>query len=1089
MDDTRFEVLEQLNAQVDVWIDQEEFDLVLNTFKCSPPETRTDPRDQKDFNDCLEKAFPENYCTFILDKEWDDLLNVTFPPLIEFRFPNNSWKPFFKDDSTLEKKWVWFFWAKLIRAKIQQKGSDCYFSRLDQLVVFLERNQPVVKQNSAQTKLAVIYLLEMAASGLGADQRSFAERARRILRERFKEIQKDKFFFNFYDLLARYTIGVGFLHDGQGRKAISEFNVIIKKLSELCAKKGDPNQSVSAPNWTDYVNKRHGCDVLYLPAVLGRASIETKLQLAYHALETIKDYWKTPQSAYLTAKKECLLAEANRLMDNGKTSKTNLESAAEILFENCQTSSPLTLPTKWEDRFKQINTVCEQKWGNIQGRLFDIYVALHLDKLKEDSTNSDLSESLESICKIFSMYWEASKWQDTNRVGYFQLVAAYLSWIAKKIKPDGNETANEKFSLIATKIYKDNQHFLNPDNQNNEVENSDSQDDCPYCSNLGIKLERLGPSHYLGFVKDLQNFYREFKIKNDSIRFRERLFELEKKHKEDSAYRKREMAMDHLEAPPDWCKECIGGETTPGMTSFSGLLNCANFHEKKNDAHSEHGRALPLSSKHYEHLMDHWDKRFLNHLESESVHLPRCKALHLIGLQRWNSTSPAIGRSLGGGYLIYHTNNKGQVDLGVAVDPGFDFVRNLFHLGFSLSDIDVVLLSHAHLDHIRDFESLVTLCLELNKRHPDKVKRRLHTIMTLGVYHRLSHIFDSAGLREFVEPYILDIEKEIRPKFIEPYIDKLKYYQPFLKPNENNSKPEINPNSHRFVFQEKLCRQEANTDRGRFRFLAKTPSESNNDKGLHLSITATRAYHNDFSEYSDSFGFKIKISVAGREADACTIGYTGDTSWSPDIIDQYKKCDALLVHIGSLIDREKDICFDDYKEDGQKCWDLIKNKNHPYLFGLLRFLTEIAGQRSAENGKVPLVLLSEFGEELRGRIRLDLYNRLSTHYNRKDALRKISLLPLDVGLDVILGIDDESKDERSYNRLRTLLKENAPPFLVKCVVCEEFVVLQQVDFETYGHDEALYCVCKACSRSTPQNVLQVKLRDLYEVAHPLLSYY
>ena len=181
--------------------------------------------------------------------------------------------------------------------------------------------------------------------------------------------------------------------------------------------------------------------------------------------------------------------------------------------------------------------------------------------------------------------------------------------------------------------------------------------------------------------------------------------------------------------------------------------------------------------------MDHWDKRFLNHLEIESVHFPRCKALHLLGLQRWNSTSPAIGRSLGGGYLIYHTHNKGQVDLGVAVDPGFDFVRNLFHLGFSLSDIDVVLLSHAHLDHIRDFESLVTLCLELNKRHPDKVKRRLHTIMTLGVYRRLSHIFDSTGLREFVEPYILDIEKEITPKFIEPYIDELEYYNAFLNPS------------------------------------------------------------------------------------------------------------------------------------------------------------------------------------------------------------------------------------------------------------------------------------------------------------------
>ena len=569
--------------------------------------------------------------------------------------------------------------------------------------------------------------------------------------------------------------------------------------------------------------------------------------------------------------------------------------------------------------------------------------------------------------------------------------------------------------------------------------------------------------------------------------------------------------MDHLGVPPDWCKKCIGGETTPGMTSFSGLLNCAdpcekssplraffsgllnvaNFHEKKNDNHSEQGRALPLSSKHYEHLMDHWDKRFLNHLEIESVHFPRCKALHLLGLQRWNSTSPAIGRSLGGGYLIYHTNKKGQVDLGVAVDPGFDFVRNLFHLGFSLSDIDVVLLSHAHLDHIRDFESLVTLCLELNKRHPDKVKRRLHTIMTLGVYRRLSHIFDSTGLREFVEPYILDIEKEITPKFIEPYIDELEYYNAFLNPNENNPKPVVNPNSHKFVFEEV---QGSNPDRGRFRSLAEDHSDSKSD--LRLSITATRAYHNDFSEYADGFGFKVEISAAGSGADTCTIGYTGDTSWSPDIIEQYKNCNALIIHIGSLIDREKDMPFDAYKENEEACWNLIKEKNHPYLFGLLQFLTEIA--RPEFTGKVPLVLLSEFGEELRGRIRLDLCMRLSDHYNGENSRRKIPLLPLDVGLDVILSIDEKpegkSKDEslnfheRTCTNLRVLLKKNDPPFLVKCVVCEEFVVLQQVDFETYGHDEALYCVCNACCRSTPQNVLQDKLRDLYEVARPIQSY-
>lgn len=245
------------------------------------------------------------------------------------------------------------------------------------------------------------------------------------------------------------------------------------------------------------------------------------------------------------------------------------------------------------------------------------------------------------------------------------------------------------------------------------------------------------------------------------------------------------------------------------------------------------------------------------------------------------------------------------------------------------------------------------------------------------------------------------------------------------------------------------------------------PSEFENKAELHLSVTATRAYHNDFSEYSDSFGFKIAISDNNRIIG--TIGYTGDTSWSPDIIEQYKNCNALLIHIGSLIDHNKK-SFEDYKES-KDCWNLVREKNHPYLFGLLQFLTEIA--KSDPSVEAPLVLLSEFGEELRGRIRLDLLTRLSDHYSCEDTQKKIPLLPLDVGLDIILKHKPEN---------------NSPSFKVKCLICDIFVRHKQVDFETYGHDEALYCVCKTCRRSTPHNVLQDRLRDLYEVARPLQSF-
>ena len=81
---------------------------------------------------------------------------------------------------------------------------------------------------------------------------------------------------------------------------------------------------------------------------------------------------------------------------------------------------------------------------------------------------------------------------------------------------------------------------------------------------------------------------------------------------------------------------------------------------------------------------------------------------------------------------------------------------------------------------------------------------------------------------------------------------------------------------------------------------------------------------------------------------------------------------------------------------------------------------------------------------------------------------RFNILPVDVGLDVLLFKRD--KDGQS--------EINCPS--VWCIQCRKFVPLDQVDFETYGYDEALYCVCKTCRKSTPINVLQDSLRSLYE---------
>ena len=84
-------------------------------------------------------------------------------------------------------------------------------------------------------------------------------------------------------------------------------------------------------------------------------------------------------------------------------------------------------------------------------------------------------------------------------------------------------------------------------------------------------------------------------------------------------------------------------------------------------------------------------------------------------------------------------------------------------MGFSLMDVDIVLISHAHPDHLWDFESMVQLLHELQvKTH--KI-HQLNVVLTLGSYHRLSHIINNPGLRRFINPLVIDIRKEIEPDF------------------------------------------------------------------------------------------------------------------------------------------------------------------------------------------------------------------------------------------------------------------------------------------------------------------------------------
>lgn len=110
-------------------------------------------------------------------------------------------------------------------------------------------------------------------------------------------------------------------------------------------------------------------------------------------------------------------------------------------------------------------------------------------------------------------------------------------------------------------------------------------------------------------------------------------------------------------------------------------------------------------------------------LEKYLTQAPADEENRFVVLRQWNSFTPIFAfrpeKARGGGYYL---NWRGR---GLVIDPGFSFIENLYSEGFSIADLDAVLITHAHLDHVSDMEPLLDLlhhCAELEAKA--RAKRR-----------------------------------------------------------------------------------------------------------------------------------------------------------------------------------------------------------------------------------------------------------------------------------------------------------------------------------------------------------------------------
>lgn len=360
--------------------------------------------------------------------------------------------------------------------------------------------------------------------------------------------------------------------------------------------------------------------------------------------------------------------------------------------------------------------------------------------------------------------------------------------------------------------------------------------------------------------------------------------------------------------------------------------------------------------------------------------------------------------------------------MGVAIDPGYNFLQNLFNQGFAVADIDVVVVTHAHPDHVENLSNLLTLRHEREERL--KKPSGIHLVVTEGVYLRFREYIDHQArlLRDVV---VLAWEGSPGGK---ASMQDLVFYR------KNRSGLDIQ------------CALEGKR-------------AGCGDREI-LRIRAIPAYHFDTTEH-DSMGLVL-------EAGEARLGLTSDTRYRDDLCErgELHRCQVVVAHLGSVIRKEaldrvhsavrveaatiKDGLDDDLRET-------LRKEQHLYFPGMAKLVCDLA-HGGEEGVEIPLVVLSEFGEELRGGLRMDAAGRIQE-------VSRCPVIPADVGLRI-----DVARRE------------------IRCAVCLRYVCRGEIDARAVADtDEALFYVCADC-RSSREGELASILARLHSTPRPALTY-
>lgn len=212
-----------------------------------------------------------------------------------------------------------------------------------------------------------------------------------------------------------------------------------------------------------------------------------------------------------------------------------------------------------------------------------------------------------------------------------------------------------------------------------------------------------------------------------------------------------------------------------------------------------------------------------------------------ICLKGFSSSTPLVNsvafdsNSMGGGFYFRFSG------LGIAVDPGIGFTTLMHKHNIFIDDIDVVIVTHAHIDHNCDVSALSSLLHDFNRNRANRVKIYSDFLgYSATKAHTIDWFLDDATLRNNAE---------------------------ILDPDHVHHLSELVTHSHDF-----------------FHF-----------ESVNLSLAAVHTKHIKGS--SDSYGLKITFNMAGEKV---VWGYTSDTAYFDELSIFFAGCDVLLLNISDI---------------------------------------------------------------------------------------------------------------------------------------------------------------------------------------------